>query len=108
MKVIDVDMYLEKVKHEAMAMPEEQGETFVMLTEWLLGKTPTIEVSNWTPCKTRLPNVGERVWITAKDRKGKWVTISSLYENGLWSNQARGTKVIAWKPLPEPWDGKSK
>ncbi len=40
-RLIDVDTCLAKAKHEAEAMPEEQGNTFLVLTEWLIGKTPT-------------------------------------------------------------------
>ena len=40
-RLIDADKYLAKVNSEAQAMPEEQGETFVLLTEWILEKTPT-------------------------------------------------------------------
>ena len=41
MRLIDADEYLAKAEHEAKAMPEAQGESFVMLTDWLLAKTPT-------------------------------------------------------------------
>lgn len=40
-RLVDADKYLAKAEHEATAMPEVQGESFVMLTDWLIGKTPT-------------------------------------------------------------------
>ena len=38
-RLVDADKYLAKAEHEATAMPEVQGESFVMLTDWLIGKT---------------------------------------------------------------------
>lgn len=43
MRIIDADAYLEKARYEAKGMPTEKGEDFVAYTEWLIGKTPTIE-----------------------------------------------------------------
>ena len=43
MRLINADAYMEKVRYEAKAMPQKQGETFVILSEWIMEKTPSIE-----------------------------------------------------------------
>ena len=43
MRLINADAYMEKVRYEAKAMPQKQGETFVTLSEWIMEKTPSIE-----------------------------------------------------------------
>lgn len=43
MRLINADAYMEKVRHEAKAMPQKQGKTFVTLSEWIMEKTPSIE-----------------------------------------------------------------
>ena len=43
MRLINADAYMEKVRHEAKAMPQKQGEIFVTLSEWIMEKTPSIE-----------------------------------------------------------------
>ena len=57
MRPIDADAYMEKVRYEAKAMPQKQGETFVILSEWIMEKTPSIESKRgkWI-FKTIFPN----------------------------------------------------
>lgn len=43
MRLINADAYMEKVRHEAKAMPQKQGKIFVTLSEWIMEKTPSIE-----------------------------------------------------------------
>lgn len=43
MRLIDADAYMEKVEREAQAMPQEKGEDFIILSEWIMEKTPSVE-----------------------------------------------------------------
>ena len=43
MRLIDADAYMEKVRHEVKAMPRNEGETFVTLSEWIMEKTPSVK-----------------------------------------------------------------
>ena len=48
-RYIDADAYVEKAKYEAQAMPKECG--FADYTEWLIDKTPSIDIVRCRECK---------------------------------------------------------
>jgi DNA-directed RNA polymerase subunit RPC12/RpoP len=54
MRLIDADAYMEKVRHEAKAMPRNEGATFVTLSEWIMEKTPSVKPKQgeWNPYYT--------------------------------------------------------
>ena len=52
----------------------------------------------WIPCSERLPEVGVSVIVTSK---GGYVYTSNI-AHGEWDY---GGDVIAWMPLPDPWEG---
>ena len=47
-RYIDADAYVEKAKYEAQAMPKECG--FADYTEWLIDKTPSIDIVRCREC----------------------------------------------------------
>jgi len=59
MGLIDADMYVRKAQYEAQAMTEQDGYNFVSYTEWLIGKTPTVDVPTWTLCSESMPKEHE-------------------------------------------------
>ena len=61
MRLINADAYMEKVKHEAKAMPQKQGKIFVILSEWIMEKTPSIE-----------------------PKRGEWIEIKRYWEINQW------------------------
>ena len=68
---------------------------------------PTIEPKQeWIPCSERLPARQGYYICTCKDGSRVLKTTTIKWSNG-W--QLSGTraywKVIAWMPLPEPWEG---
>jgi hypothetical protein len=52
----------------------------------------------WIPCSERLPEAGVSVIVTSK---GGYVYTSNI-AHGEWEY---GGDVIAWMPLPKPWEG---
>jgi hypothetical protein len=79
---------------------------------WYLD-TPSAE-ARWIPCSERLPDIGELVFITQNRGDGdKTVETAYLTSDGpndlYWSNElfkSRETdEVLAWMPLPKPYEG---
>lgn len=52
----------------------------------------------WILCSERLPKDGERVLVTVKNGE----VLFGIHLGKYW---AFGSKVLAWMPLPEPYDG---
>lgn len=70
MRLIDADAYMEKVRHEAKAMPQKQGETFVTLSEWIMEKTPSVEPNLILPERMERGDcyeVGETIVVMSHD-----------------------------------------
>ena len=71
-------------------------------------------VSNgWIPCSERLPEAGKRYLVSAiwKDKDfEKSAVYDAVYgSDGLWHSynyEPVSYKIIAWKPLPEPFKGR--
>ena len=65
----------------------------------IIEKQPTIEPEqHWIPCSERLP-----------DKEGYYLTTTMYQEvySDYWNgdNFNRTEMIIAWMPLPEPWEG---
>ena len=86
-------------------------------TEWwcvedMIENAPTVEpkTMQWIPCSERLPEYdGEMYLVTdyCEQINRRRLHISYCYVNreGFWSDVPMGYKVIAWMPLPKPWNG---
>lgn len=70
------------------------------------------ERSQWIPCSERLPRKNGRYIVTEKrfaidDRKhiGRYQTVVEEvnFSNNIW-NRANFIEVVAWMPLPEPYE----
>lgn len=70
-------------------------------------------LTEWIPCSKRLPEDSSEVLVTykslqhgelkvGKDRYRKYVNFNDFY----W--QGKGNRVVAWMPLPEPYNLKRK
>ncbi len=70
---------------------------------------------NWIPCSERLPEANQEMLVQweRKDRLLNtifvYISIGMLGADGEWysAHESRvfNGKVIAWMPLPEPWEG---
>lgn len=68
------------------------------------------EVGEWIPCSERLPETDDVVLITVFNiDNNKLFVTPAVYQHPFfctWNTLAPEDKVIAWQPLPEPWEGK--
>lgn len=73
------------------------------------------QIGEWMPCSERLPSFGPEkqrsVLVTMEDSDGMRFVTSAKYqeERCEWCNfkdpRYYNFEVIAWQPLPEPWEG---
>ena len=70
---------------------------------------PTVDaVSDWIPCSERLPNNDEEVIVSVEDDRAdnifKYTTTAWRYGDVWVSDNERICGVIAWMPLPKPYE----
>ena len=88
---------------KAIEIVKQEAEKFV----------PDTNVGNngWIPCSEKLPELRQDVLVTVKytgfmGMHGYWIQTGHMEaENDWWGNCAGG-EVIAWQPLPEPYQTK--
>lgn len=56
---------------------------------------------HWIPCSERLPEKNDEVLVTGKVDNALYVDIDEWTGSDFWIN---AFSVIAWMPLPEPWE----
>lgn len=62
-------------------------------------------MKNWIPCDERFPDANEMVLVTTETKKGiKSVNRAYRDENYLWHGTGSMAGVIAWMPLPLPYE----
>lgn len=76
----------------------------------LMSLKPERKTGNWIPCSERLPEIGQSVLLSVG---GMYSAEGCLREDGDWAQFRwdaiqRKDMVGAWKPLPEPYQGKVK
>ena len=67
----------------------------------------------WIPCSERLPEYRKLVLVTTRDLRVKPAYLDSIQDDGtddLWSIPLDDAdcalwNIVAWMPLPEPWEG---
>ena len=88
---------------KAIEIVKQEAEKFV----------PDTNVGNngWIPCSEKLPELRQDVLVTVKytgfmGMHGYWIQTGHMEaENDWWGNCAGG-EVIAWQPLPQPYQPK--
>ena len=75
------------------------------LLEWLEELKKRREKQEWIPCEERLPKRQGYYICTCKDGSKNKRTTTIKWSNGWQQSGARAYwKVIAWMPLPEPYE----
>lgn len=63
-------------------------------------------LGGWIPCSERLPEKSGWYWVTVELLDGCKETNMTLYTpKNMWMLSCNETQVLAWQPLPEPWEG---
>ncbi len=63
-----------------------------------------IENNKWIPCRERLPEDENIVLVTTETKKGLRNVNRAYCIDGFWHGNGSMARVIAWMPLPEPYD----
>lgn len=80
--------------------PSVSGHAFLSIEaiDELLAHLP-----KWVPASTS-PKEGQRVLVTAKRSNGLRVLTTAVWTDTGWSGVWSSEEVLAWMPLPEPYD----
>ena len=58
----------------------------------------------WIPCWRQLPGDDRIVLVTCRSKKGSLSVNRAYYDGFSWHGSGSMAEVIAWMPLPEPYD----
>ena len=88
---------------KAIEIVKQEAEKFV----------PDTNVGNngWIPCSEKLPELRQDVLVTVKytgfmGMHGYWIKTGHMEAENDWCGNCAGGEVIAWQPLPEPYQPK--
>ena len=67
--------------------------------------------NSWIPCSKKLPELRQDVLVTVKytgfmGMHGYWIQTGHMEAENDWCGNCAGSEVIAWQPLPEPYQPK--
>ena len=88
----------------AMTKKEERRRNYCVE---LIKAMPSVEpVRKWIPCSERLPEEGEVVLTQAKFKDDGKMAISARVDFNYWTGWGtREIDIVAWMPLPKPYEG---
>ena len=61
---------------------------------------------HWIPVTIDLPPESKYVLCTTMTKKGLRQVVKGYYSDGRWCC-GMNSNVVAWKPLPDPWEGEA-
>ena len=94
--IYDVIAVIQQVKPRSKAIERIERGVYSLL--------PAQPEQKWIPCSERLPKPG--YCITSNEYYG--VDEDFYYDGHFWNADKNAYKVIAWMPLPEPYQGKER
>lgn len=125
MRAIDADALIEKCGDWYVEEGTESG--FIGTLKNLLATEPTIQPEPpWILCSERMPEeyewlgtkkfgttISDEVYVTFENEKGERFCEHTTFQNGelgrydqfFMETWFKGSKPIAWMPLPEPFEG---
>ena len=88
-----LDNFLKAVTNEAMEIVKQEAEKYN---------------NGWIPCSEKLPDVRQDVLVTVKytgfmGMHGYWIKTGHMEAENDWWGDCAGGEVIAWQPLPKPF-----
>lgn len=118
MRLIDADELWEKMyrysDNEGAKMPYDNDDSLILKDSacFLIENAPTIEPEQrWISCSELLPNSQAEVNVSCRDDSADtiyrytasgWITTNGEY--WIVDNEIN-PYVVAWMPLPKPWEG---
>ena len=98
---------INELKQESIIVDDDAGNRAVEIIE----QVATEYNNGWIPCSERLPKIREDCLVTVKytgfmGMHGVWIKTGHLENDGTWWGDCAGGEVIAWQPLPEPYQPK--
>ena len=91
-----LENFLKAITNEAIEIVKQEAEQYN---------------NGWIPCSEKLPDVRQDVLVTVKytgfmGMHGYWIKTGHMEAENDWWGDCAGGEVIAWQPLPEPYQPK--
>ena len=88
-----LENFLKAITNEAIEIVKQEAERYN---------------NGWIPCSEKLPDVRQDVLVTVKytgfmGMHGYWIKTGHMEAENDWWGDCAGGEVIAWQPLPEPY-----
>lgn len=84
-------------RQDAIAIATQEG-AYGYISAQELAEMPSAQ--RWIPCSERLPEEA-RSYLVTNSKWGAWCVDRDMFIDGHW---AKNDDVIAWMPLPEPYE----
>ena len=98
---------IDELKQESIIVDDDAGHRAVEIIHQIAE-----EYSNgWIACSEKLPELRQDVLVTVKytgfmGMHGYWIKTGHMEAENDWWGDCAGGDVIAWQPLPEPYQPK--
>ena len=91
-----LENFLKAITNEAIEIVKQEAEQYN---------------NGWIPCSEKLPELRKDVLITVKytgfmGMHGYWIKTGHMEAENDWWGDCAGGEVIAWQPLPQPYQPK--
>ena len=81
------------------------AEEYRQLAEWLRDYKGLLEQTQWIPVSERLPKEGEDVLACFYKSEGNYkMMVSRRSDYNYWNGVGRTADMVAWMPLPKPYE----
>lgn len=94
----------EMPEHERMGSGQYYRHKLAMIEEFIR-ELKKVELPGWIPCSDHMPETGEMVLVSCETKKGYKSVNRAYHSNGFWHGSGSMSGVVAWQPLPVPYDG---
>ena len=88
-----LENFLKVITNEAIEIVKQEAERYN---------------NGWIPCSEKLPDIRQDVLVTVKytgfmGMHGYWIKTGHMEAENDWCGDCAGGEVIAWQPLPKPF-----
>lgn len=90
--------------HEKMGAGQYYRHKLAMISDFIR-ELKKVELPGWIPCSDQLPETEEMVLVSCETKKGYKSVNRAYHSNGFWHGSGSMSGVVAWQPLPDPYEG---